>query len=213
MIDPKVAIEYGAVTKHYNKGQLIFQEGTACVCYHQVVSGRVRWSNIYEDGKEFLQTMVEAGESFGELPLFDGEPYAATAIAEENCEILRMPKTRFHDLLREHPDFHFAFSELLASRIRYKFFIAKEITHREPEHRIEAIISYLKAHQRNICPECLLLKLTRQQIADMAGLRVETVIRAMRKMHEEGKILIRKGRVYLGDMTAVITQEAKGEIT
>ena len=45
--------------------------------------------------------------------------------------------------------------------------------------------------------DCNQLKLTRQQIADMTGLRVETVIRAMRNMHEKGELTIEKGKVFV----------------
>ena len=58
--------------------------------------------------------------------------------------------------------------------------------------------------KRNICQQCNLLKLTRQQIADMTGLRVETVIRAMRQMHERGDVKIEKGKVFLNKLPAFI---------
>lgn len=41
-----------------------------------------------------------------------------------------------------------------------------------------------------------MVKLTRQQIADMTGLRVETVIRSIRQMEEKGELVIDKGKVY-----------------
>jgi len=37
---------------------------------------------------------------------------------------------------------------------------------------------------------------TRKQIADMTGLRVETVIRVMRNLYEKKMLTIRKGKVY-----------------
>jgi CRP-like cAMP-binding protein len=40
------------------------------------------------------------------------------------------------------------------------------------------------------------VELTRQQIADMTGLRVETVIRSIRHMQDKGALVIDKGKVY-----------------
>ena len=54
----------------------------------------------------------------------------------------------------------------------------------------------LKDENKNFCVKCNQLKLTRQQIANMTGLRVETVIRAMRQMHEKGELTIERGKVY-----------------
>jgi CRP-like cAMP-binding protein len=41
-----------------------------------------------------------------------------------------------------------------------------------------------------------MVQLTRQQIADITGLRVETVIRSIRQLYENGKLAIAKGKVY-----------------
>ena len=64
----------------------------------------------------------------------------------------------------------------------------------------------MKAKCDHICPHCAQIKLTRQQIADMTGLRVETVIRVMRQLHEKGVIQIQKGKVYFSNMTEVISK-------
>ncbi len=204
MIDLELLCAYGGNVKLYRTGEIIFPEGVACHCYHQLKSGLVRWVNILENGKEYLQTLVEPGESFGELPLFDGGVYAATAIADSDCEVYRIPAGAFHQLIIDHPKVHFDFSRLLAERLRFKFMITKECAYHDPEHRIAGLITYLTIANKNICQHCFQLKLTRQQIGDMTGLRVETVIRTMRKMHENGEIVIRKGRVYLPNMTEII---------
>jgi CRP-like cAMP-binding protein len=45
--------------------------------------------------------------------------------------------------------------------------------------------------------EKLKVELSRQRIADMVGLRVETVIRAMKQLEQKGLISIQKGKVYV----------------
>jgi CRP-like cAMP-binding protein len=41
-----------------------------------------------------------------------------------------------------------------------------------------------------------LVQLTRQQIADLTGLRVETVIRTIRRMHEDGILVLKGHKIY-----------------
>ncbi|HSC37922.1 MAG TPA: Crp/Fnr family transcriptional regulator, partial [Chitinophagaceae bacterium] len=142
--------------------------------------------------------MVEPGDSFGELALFEDETYAASAVANKDAVILRLCKTSFHQLLREHPDVHLAFTRLLAQRLRFKFLLLKELANHDPEHSIATLFSYLKASKRNLCPKCNQVQLTRQQIADMTGLRVETVIRTIRNLHVKGSLTITRGKVLLG---------------
>lgn len=204
MIDIDLLLTYGATYKKVATGDVIFREGNQCNFYHQVVIGSVKWVNIDEDGKEFIQNMIDEGECFGEIPLFDGETYAATATAQQDSVIIRLHKSNFLQLITDHPHIHFAFTKLLAERVRFKFYLLKELAYHHPEKSIAALINYLKSHNKNICSECNQIKLTRQQIADMTGLRVETVIRAMRHMHERGEIIIDKGKAFVGGMIQII---------
>ena len=196
MVDVDMLLAWGAAFKKLTAGEIIFKEGAPSNFYHQLVSGTIRWVNINDDGKEFIQTMIEPGECFGELPLFDNEPYAATAIAHEDSVIIRLHSSTFIQLIKENPELHFAFSRLLAQRLRFKFLLLKEFANHDPEHSISALFSHFKQTRRNICPDCNKIKLTRQQIADMTGLRVETVIRTIRNLQHKGMLHIEKGKVY-----------------
>ncbi|MBI2273818.1 MAG: Crp/Fnr family transcriptional regulator [Bacteroidetes bacterium] len=196
MIDIDLLLACGAAYKKVTGGEIIFQEGSPCHFYYQLVSGTVRWVNVDEEGNEYIQTLIDPGECFGEIPLFDEGPYAATAIAEENSVLIRLHRSSFTQLLKDSPEIHFSFTRLLAKRVRFKFLLIKSLALYAPEARIAALINYLKTENKNFCPECNQLKLTRQQIADMTGLRVETVIRAMRHMHDRGELVIEKGKVF-----------------
>lgn len=196
MIDIDTLIAWGGAFKKVAAGDIIFHEGSNSQFYYQLVSGTVRWVNINEEGKEFLQVIIDPGESFGELPLFDDEPFAATAIANEDAVIIRLHRATFNELLKENPAIHLAFTKLLAQRLRFKFLLLKEMANHNPEHSISSLLSYFKQTQKNICPRCNKVNLTRQQIADMTGLRVETVIRTIRNLHSKGQLRISKGKVY-----------------
>ncbi|MEP7254445.1 MAG: Crp/Fnr family transcriptional regulator [Ferruginibacter sp.] len=196
MIDVDMLLTWGAAYKKVQKEEIIFNEGAQSSFYYQLVEGRVRWVNINEEGKEFIQTIIEPGECFGEFPLFDDEPFAASAIADEDSVIIRLHRSTFHQLLKDNPDLHFAFSKLLTQRLRFKFLILKELARHNPENSISTLLQYFKQTKKNICTKCNKINLTRQQIADMTGLRVETVIRTIRNLQTKGLLKINKGKVY-----------------
>lgn len=189
-------LAWGASYKKVGEDEVIFMEGNCCNFYYQVVSGSVRWVNIDDDGKEFIQTIIAAGECFGELPLFDDGAYAASAIADTDTILLRLHKSSFLQLLRDNPDIHLSFTRLLAERVRFKFALLRSIALHSPEEKIATLLQHFKKEHKNICSDCNQLKLTRQQIADMTGLRVETVIRSMRNMHDRGILRIDHGKVF-----------------
>jgi len=200
MIDIDLLLAWGAVYKKLRAHETVFSEGQSCNYYYQLVSGQVKWVNIDDEGRECIHAIVEPGESFGELPLFDESPYAATAITNADSILIRLYKPTFLELIKENSELHFAFTRLLSKKLRFKLSIIKSFGSHCPELIIASLINSLKSENKNFCSDCNRLKLTRQQIANMTGLRVETVIRTMRTMHEKGELLIEKGKVYCSNM-------------
>ncbi|HRF27788.1 MAG TPA: helix-turn-helix domain-containing protein, partial [Ferruginibacter sp.] len=87
-------------------------------------------------------------------------------------------------------------TKMITERLRYKFYFIKEIAYHDPENSVSKLIDYIRKTKKHLCPKCNRLTLTRQQIADMTGLRVETVIRTIRNLHDKGELTINKGKVY-----------------
>ncbi|MCU0335672.1 MAG: Crp/Fnr family transcriptional regulator [Chitinophagaceae bacterium] len=189
-------LSMGATYQSYKKGEIIFKEGAYCRYYHQLVSGTVVWHNVDDLGKEIIQAIIVPGESFGELPLFDDKPYAAGAVAMQQSLVLRLPKELFLELLKEDYDMHMALNRKMAERLRFKFMLLQAVSQATPEGSICMLLNYLKQEQKHICTGCGLINLTRQQIADLLGLRVETVIRVTRRLHEEGRLLIENRKLF-----------------
>lgn len=207
MIDIELLKARGGSVMQLMPEEVLFQEGAICQYYFQLVSGQVRWVNFNAEGGEYLQNLLEAGESVGELPLFDGQPYAATAIANKPTVVLRLPKANFQQLLRDEPQLHFAFSALLASRLRFKFFMLKEMARKDPEDIVKNLLEYLHRTTTLICTTCHRVHVTRRQIAEMTGLRVETVIRVVQSLRKKGVVGIVDHKVYFGDATACQHQQ------
>jgi len=195
MLDIDLIIKKGGSIKKVEPKSIVFAEGTECIYYHQLVTGRIAWENSNEEGKEFIQKIIEPGECFGELPLFDDDVYASDAIAIEQSEVARLPKPLFLKILKENPEIHFQYSRMLAQRLRFDFGLLKSFAFDKPEGRIRTLFKYLKGQQKNNTP--MQVMLTRQQIANMTGLRVETVIRAIVALNKKGELTIEQGKVYI----------------
>ena len=154
IINLDTLLSYGGALKELAKGELICEEGEAALFYFQLVKGRVKWMHIDEDGREFIHDMVEAGESFGEGPLFDNSSYDATAVAEEPSTLVRLKLPFFQQLLEDHPDIHFAFTRLLSERLRFKHLLVKMLANCNPEYRLITLLSYLIQHKKSVCLTC-----------------------------------------------------------
>ena len=77
----------------------------------------------------------------------------------------------------------------------YKAKIMKEMSIHPPEHRILTLLNHFK--DLADCPGLYEVNLTRQQISDLTGLRVETVIRAIKSLEKSKKLSIKERKVYI----------------
>ncbi|WP_289058014.1 Crp/Fnr family transcriptional regulator [uncultured Flavobacterium sp.] len=197
MITVELLEKYGVAKKSFDKNDIIFEEGNLPLHYYQVISGEVKMSNYNDDGREFIQGIFYNGQSFGEPPLFLNQKYPANAIAVENAEIFILPKENFMKLLEENPKASIKVIENLAQRLYYKSIMAAEISTHEPEHRVLKLIDHGIAYfnfQKD--KNGYLINFTRQQIGDLTGLRVETVIRTIKALEKKGELKIINRKVY-----------------
>ncbi|APG64251.1 cyclic nucleotide-binding protein [Tenacibaculum todarodis] len=197
MINEELLQEFGAIIKEYSKNEIIFNQDESARNYYQIISGAVKMNNFNDDGKEFIQGIFYKGQSFGEPPLFIDVKYPANAETLSESSIIVLPKTNLLKLLYQHPEIHLNITKSLANRLYYKAIIASEISSQEPEHRVLRFIDYLKDDVHKITGNFTFkVDHTRQQIADILGLRVETVIRAVKNLEAKNEIKIIKRKVF-----------------
>jgi len=197
IISKEILTKYKALFYEIQKDEYVFLEDDPALFYYQVISGSVKMSSYSEDGQEFIQGIFKAGQSFGEPAIFGDFPYPNNAIATEKTELARLSKTVFMELLNTHFDIHKKFTSLMANRLRYKAILLKEISSYCPDHIIITLLKYLRDNseykgQPNYC-----VPYTRQEIADMTGLRVETVIRTVKKLQQDSRLNIIQHKIYL----------------
>lgn len=198
MIEKSLLLNYGGKETSLKKSDALFHAGSDAKFYLQLVSGSIKMTTNSVQGQEFIQGIFNAGDSFGEPPLFCDFPYPSSAIAIEDSMVIKLPKNNFFELLKENFDIHLKFDQVLCKRLKYKSMILSDISFYDPEHRIMNLLKHLKASDSRAesksgmirTSKPYIIPFTRQQLADMSGLRVETVIRTVKKMQEKGKLKI-----------------------
>ncbi len=198
MIIPLVLLKkYNGIFHSVKKDDYIVYEDEPANFYLQVIEGSVKMSSYSADGQEFIQGIFKTGQSFGEPAIFGEFPYPNNAIAMEDSTVCKLPKDNFLDLLRDNFDIAMKFHYIMSHRLRYKAILLKEISSYYPEHIIMTLLRYLRDNMKDEEGQPFHVPYTRQQIADMTGLRVETVIRTVKKLQKEGKLEIKTHKIFL----------------
>ena len=100
------------------RNDVIFTEGDEPAELFVVLSGRIAIANKSVDGRESMVALMERGDLFGEMGLFDGQGRSAEARALEPSEVLAFPYGPLRDTYQDRPALLWDVVTLLANRIR-----------------------------------------------------------------------------------------------
>jgi hypothetical protein len=89
--DDLAAVIEAAEDRAFQRGDVIFTEGDESTELFVVTSGRVAIANKSVDGRESMVALMERGDLFGEMPLFDGLTCSAEARALEASDVMAIP--------------------------------------------------------------------------------------------------------------------------
>lgn len=196
LINSDLLKRYGAETATVQSLETIFNEGDIPKYYYQIISGRIKLNHYDEDGKEIIQSILIPGQSVCELMLFVEEKYPVNAETLIACEIQKISKEGFLQLLAENPDVSMDVNKFLSERLYQKFIMMQNNLSLRPEVRLIGVFNYFKSYSSQQEKYSYEIDLTRKQLASITGLRIETVIRTIKKMESEGILQLKNSKIF-----------------
>ena len=107
-----------AVEKSLWRGDVLFTEGQDPDALYIVISGRIAIANKSIDGRESVVALMEEGDLFGEMGLFDGMGRSAEARALEQSQVAEIPYEPVRKTYEAHPELLWRVVDMLARRLR-----------------------------------------------------------------------------------------------
>lgn len=107
-----------ASVREFRRGDVIFSENDEPDDLYIVSAGRIAIANKSVDGRESMVALMERGDLFGEMALFDGQTRSAEARALEESEVVTIPYQPLRALYKGRPAQLWKVVELLAIRLR-----------------------------------------------------------------------------------------------
>ena len=111
-------ISDAAMNRGLRRGDVLFAEGDEPNELFVVVSGRIALANKSTDGRESVVALMEAGDVFGEMPLFDGLGRSTEARALEPSEVVAIPYAPVQEVYESRPMLLWSVVAMLSGRIR-----------------------------------------------------------------------------------------------
>jgi CRP/FNR family transcriptional regulator, dissimilatory nitrate respiration regulator len=163
---------------NFLKGEYVFSEGDPGSGMFAVVSGFVKLVKNSSDGKEILVRLVNSGDLFGEVVLFESDSFPVTAISGDDTALAFFPKKEILGLL-ENSEFRVLFCAMLMRRMRYLAERVLYVSAMDVEERFFRFLSeqYGKKYSYSI-------DLSKKDIASAVGTIPETFSRLLMRLKQ-----------------------------
>ena len=180
------------------RGEVILIEGEPAETLYFVASGAVKVFKTSAEGKEQILNIVRPGESFNDVPIFDGGLNPASAQAMGPVVLYGIRKNDLKVILRDHPQVAMNIIKVLAERVRQLVSLVEDLSFRHVIGRVAKILLEQAGDGTGSKP-----RLTQQEMAVMAGTAREVVGRSLKALEEGGAIRLERHRIVITDRAAL----------
>ena len=175
------------------KYQIIFEEGEAGETLYIIMSGLVKISKEASDGRVKTLALLKAGEFFGEMSVLSDEGRSANAETLTDAELLLIGKADFEALLDKNPGISVAIIRTLIERLTDADRQIKNLALGNSRAKIADILLLLSQDfgDKSEDGTKVNIRLTHQELADLAGLARETTTKLLNEFVKDEAILLK----------------------
>lgn len=201
------------VRKLFSAGELIFSEGEPCSGLHMIAQGKVRIFKTSMSGREQVLALNGPGESVAELPVFDGGPFPASAIAVEDTEMAFISRRDFNAFCIEHPEVALKVLSVVGARLRRLVGIIEELSFTTIRHRLISVLVKLAQSEGKTTPRGIEFQLpaTHQELANQLGTVRELISRNLMRLQAEGLLEVDARQIVVKNMKALAALLESGQ--
>jgi CRP-like cAMP-binding protein len=173
----------------------VFHAGDTADAVFIVASGKVKIVVPAADGKEFILTVLGAGQVFGEMALLESAPRSASVITATAVELLVISRDDFHHLLATESRISHKLLAILSRRLRRANAKMESLAYMDVAGRLARyLLDLARDHGQRVGNGWVVVRRpTHSDIAHSIGTSRETVSRLINEF-EEGFGLVNKGK-------------------
>jgi CRP-like cAMP-binding protein len=198
-----------AICKRHKASEILFVEGDNCSGVYLICEGLVAIRKISSDGKSVLMRLAKPGDLLGYRPFLAAEPHRATADFLKSGRACFLKSALMHELLLKQPLFGFE----LVKRISQDLGEAEERFNQVVTKGLRARLAHwlllMKEPYGTTTADgkfVLELPISRRDMAEMLGVRSESLSRAIHQMTEDGVLRFSGHRAWIDEPDRLIRE-------
>jgi len=172
-------------SRYIKKNQVVYYEGDKGNGLYIVLSGMIKTSKLSEDGRELITGLHATDRYLGIQAMLADEAYTDTATALEDSQLCLIPKDQLEELLTVYPDVSRRFIKLLAAQIRENEEQLLQFAYYSVRKKMAETLLKLNRQRAAAAGG---IRISREDLAALAGMATETVSRTLSDFKSEGLI-------------------------
>jgi CRP/FNR family transcriptional regulator len=174
------------------KGRLLFRQGERCRAMYIIGAGQARVFQLAPSGKEHTLYLANAGDTFAEIAAIDGMPYPANAETNSRCEYLALDAAGLAGLIEREPRLCRQLMLGMAMWVRHTVGLLEDVVLRDAVGRLVNYLLGLPAENG-----VATMSASNVHVAKHLDLAPETLSRSLRRLQDDGAILVQGRQVEL----------------
>ena len=158
-------------------------------------SGLVKITIEDQHGDEMILRILYPTDFFGEMSLLDGMPRSATVTAQEPSEVLTISREHFLNIIEQSPKILLKMTAVLSQRLRNTNELIHSLAFFDVYGKVARLLLNLAAERGRVTEQGTVIdmRLTQQELAELAGMTRETMARTLRELQQAGCIRVDSG--------------------
>lgn len=183
---------------NFQQGEVIYREGQNSNHIFLIIEGVVKCYKFDEQGKELTMSLHKEDELFGFTSFVKNIAYQETAMAIKNVELVGISKDQLKHILDNNHQVTLELIQLLTDNLKGVKDQLLQMAYSSVNKKTAATILKF-AEKLNRKPDDL-IKISRSDLASVAGIATETLIRTMSNFKKDGIIEIEGRNIRILDL-------------
>lgn len=189
-------LEYSSPPRIYDKGEMIYWQGSHAEEFYYLKSGSVRVFLCSENGAEKTLSVMKSGRIFGEAAFFDGLPRVSSARAQQRSEAIPVTRRSLMECISKEPQLAVDLLAYLSQTIRMLSAQLDTVAFQQADERVARLLLSLSAENGLVCA-------THEDLAALAGVSRVTVSRVLADFSRRGWVRTHYRKIRVADTAAL----------
>ncbi|NIJ52607.1 response regulator [Dyadobacter arcticus] len=189
------ALITGRKIRQIKKGQIVYYDGDQPLGIYLVLDGSIKTAKRSEDGRELVTGLFRTDDYLGVSALLLEHAFTETAEALEDSAVCMLQKDSVIALINQYPDIGSQFIRILSNDIHEKEEQLLSLAYHSVRKRLSNVLVKLSTQG-----QLTEFKMSRDELASMAGIASETVSRTLTDFKDEGLIDKKGSMIIIQDL-------------